>query len=99
MKKYDISDELIQEMVQEQVVATTRKRIKEMQGNYTSKGFIENVIQNIVWDKISELCPNVETYINDEVEMCIKNSFKNEKISKTQLVEQIVEGLFEKFSS
>ena len=48
----NISDEEIREIVKEEVDKSVRKRIKEMQGDYTSKGYLENLITEVLWDKI-----------------------------------------------
>lgn len=96
----NISDDVIEQMVKEQVNTSVRQRIKEMQGDYTSKGFIENIIKDIIWNKISELCPDVEDYIKSEVERCVNSAFSRQndlKLTKKQLVEQVVENLLEKF--
>ncbi|WP_291567077.1 MULTISPECIES: hypothetical protein [unclassified Clostridium] len=94
----NIPDETIEQMVKEQVNISVRKRIKEMQGNYTSKGYIENIISEVIWDKILKLCPDVEKYIKSEVERCVDHAFSRQgelNFTKRQLVEEIVSNLLE----
>ena len=93
----NIPDEIIEKMVKEQVNTAVRKRISEMQGDYTSKSFIERIIKDVIWDKIYSLCPDVENYIKSEVQRCVDCAFdENIKLSKKQLVEMIVDNLLEK---
>lgn len=96
----NIPDEVIKQMITEQVDTSIRKRIKEMQGDYTSKGFIEKLVREVIWDKIYTLCPDIENYIKSEVQRCIDSVFdksENLKLSKKQLVEQVIDGLLERF--
>ena len=96
----NINDQLIEQMVKEKTEEAVRKRIKEMQGDYTSKAFIEDIIRTVIWRKILELCPDVENYIKKEVNRCIDYWITNQediKISKKELVENIVESLLESF--
>ena len=96
----DISDEKIEEMIKEQVDTSVRKRIKEMQGNYTSKSFIEDIVQKVVWNNIIELCPDINDYIQDEIKRCVDCAFEYKpKLTKKQLVENVVEELLEKLNS
>lgn len=93
----NIPESKIEEIIKEQVDKSVRKRIKEMQGDYTSKSFIENIIGKVIWSKIYEIVPDVETYIKDEVERCIKCALEsNIQITKKQLVDLVIEGLLEK---
>lgn len=96
----NINDQLIEQMVKEKTEEAVRKRIKEMQGDYTSKAFIEDIIRTVVWRKILELCPDVESYIKAEVDRCISywvNKQGDIKLSKKELVEKIVDSLLESF--
>ena len=98
----NILDEVIECMVKEQVETSVRKRIKEMQGNYTSKGYLEDLIRDVIWDKVLEMCPDIECYIHSEVERCIDYAFNegnNLNLTKKQLVENIVDSLLERFSA
>lgn len=96
----NINDELIEQMVKDKTEEAVKKRIKEMQGDYTSKGFIEDIIRTVIWRKILELCPDVENYIKAEVDRCISYWITKQgdiKLSKKELVENIVDSLLEKF--
>jgi uncharacterized protein YbcI len=96
----DIPNERIEQMIKEQVDASIRTRIKEMQGNYTSKGYLEELINNVICEKIYSLCPDIESHIKNEVERCIASAFEQQdkvKFTKKQLVEQIVDNLMERF--
>lgn len=93
----NVDNNEIAKMVSNHVKDEVRKRIKEMQGDYTSKGFIENIIRDTVWDKIHELCPDVEDYLRNETIRCIDYAMSGvSKISKQQLVSEVIDGLFEK---
>ena len=97
----EIKDEDIKKMVEEQVDKSVKNRIKEMQGNYTSKGYLEEIIRYVIWDKVQELVPNIECYIREQVQDCINDAFEIEKncfnITKKELVEKIVDSLLNKF--
>lgn len=99
----NIPDETIEQMVKEQTKENIRKRVKEMQGQYTSKGYIEDIIRDVIWDKIVELCPNVEKYIKSEVQRCVDSTFRLQegsiKFNKKQLVEEIMDSLIENLLS
>ena len=98
--KININDDEFDEFVKSQVKEEVRKRIKEMQGSYTSKAYIEDIIRNFIWDKIYELCPDIEGYLRNETKKCINYSMTNiNKISKQQLVNEIIDGLFDRFES
>lgn len=93
----DIKEKEIEEMVNHQVRDEVRKRIKEMQGSYTSKGYIESLIRDAIWDKIYELCPDVEEYLRSETKRCIDYAMSNvSKISKSQLVGEVIDGLLDR---
>jgi len=93
-----IDDKKIEEMVKEQVDKTVRNRIKEMQGNYTSKGYMESLIREVVWDKISGLCPDVENLLQEEISRSINYAIKQTNITKTQLVTMVVDGILNNIS-
>lgn len=88
-----IDDKKIEEMVKEQVDKTVRSRIKEMQGDYTSKGYIESVIREVIWDKILSLCPTVEELLHKEISQSIGYAIKQTNVTKTQLVNMVVDGI------
>lgn len=95
-----IDDNELDRMVNNQVREEVRRRIKEMQGSYTSKGYLEDIMRDIVWNKIYELCPDVEEYLRSETKRGIECSMSNvEKISKQQLVTEVIDGLFERFEN
>lgn len=95
----NIDDKELNRIIKEQVVNEVRKRVKEMQGNYTSKGYIENIIRDTIWDKIYELCPDVELYLQNESKRCIDIAMSNvRKVSKQQLVSDVIDGLFDRLT-
>lgn len=95
-----IDDNELDKMVKDRVREEVRRRIKEMQGSYTSKGYLEDLIRDTIWEKIYELCPDVEEYLRNEAKRCIDYSMeKVDKISKQQLIGEIIDGLFEKFKA
>ena len=96
----NIDESELDKLVKDQVREEVRRRIKEMQGSYTSKGYLEDIIRDTIWDKIYELCPDVEEYLRTEAKRCIDCSMENvDKISKQQLVGEVIDGLFERFKS
>lgn len=94
----NIPDEVIQKYIEEQVDKSVRKRIKEMQNNYTNKGYIQNLITEVVWNRISELVPDVDKFIKAEVHRCLNGKINSEsnKITKEELTELMIDKLLKK---
>lgn len=88
-----ISDKSIEDMVEQSV----RKRVKEMQGNYTSKAYLEDLIKKVIWDKIKELCPHIEDEIRKEVEISTKTTLKSNlrEVKKSELLNMILDDLLD----
>ena len=74
-----------------------------MQGDYTSKGFVETLIKKIVENKIYHLFPNVEVYIQSEVAKCVNRVLVDTDVTKSfikeLILDTIVDNLSEKFQS
>lgn len=93
-----INEEQIRNIMTGLTETTVRKRIKEMQGDYTSKGYLEEIIREVVWDKICNLIPNIDDYIESTVKESIQivlEDKKGKKIPKSELVRLVVNGLLE----
>jgi len=96
----NINEDEFNKVIQDQIKAEVRKRIKEMQGDYTSKGFIENFIKEVIWDNIYKLCPDVEEYLKSETEKCIDCAMSDvRKVSKRQLVDEVIDGLLNRLDN
>lgn len=94
----NVDEKLIEQMVKDQVEETVKKRIKEMQSNYTSKGFIEKLIKEVIWKQITDLVPGVEEYIKSEIEDCVKIQLQFEKkVSKKEFIDMALEKILERF--
>lgn len=89
-----ISDEDIREIVEEEVDKSVRKRTREMQGDYTSKSYLENIMRDILWDTIVNKIPNIEEYLYkriDEILEIEKQSIP--KLSKNEIIDVIIDRL------
>lgn len=85
-----IDDKLIQEEVEKSV----RKRIKEMQGDYTSKGFITNIINQVIYEKVIEEIPEMEEYINEQIrEICCEYKKSIRQMKKSEILNLIIDNL------
>lgn len=89
-----INDKDIQKIVKEEVDKTVRKRIKEMQGDYTSKGYLEFLIHDVLWDTILEKVPTIEEYLQNKIDE-IASFYKNEckEIKKSEITNKIIDAL------
>lgn len=91
-----ISDEEIREIVKNEVDKSVRKRIKEMQGDYTSKGYLEDIMRDVIWNTICDKIPRIEEYIKSEISRCIDYKKKiSENINKRQLINSVVDAFLE----
>lgn len=89
-KNMVIDDKLIQEEVEKSV----RKRIKEMQGDYTSKGFITNIINQVIYEKVIEEIPEIEKYINEQIrEICYEYKKSIRQMKKSEILNLIIDNL------
>lgn len=89
-KNMVIDDKLIQEEVEKSV----RKRIKEMQGDYTSKGFITNIINQVIYEKVIEEIPEIEEYINEQIrEICCEYKKSIRQMEKSEILNLIIDKL------
>lgn len=89
-KNMVIDDKLIQEEVEKSV----RKRIKEMQGDYTSKGFITNIINQVIYEKVIEEIPEIEEYINEQIrEICCEYKKSIRQMKKSEILNLIIDNL------
>lgn len=89
-----ISDEEIREIVKDETDKSVRKRIREMQGDYTSKGYLENIMEDVLWDTIVNKIPNIEEYLHkriDEILEIEKQSIP--KLSKNEIIDVIIDRL------
>lgn len=89
-----LNDEEIQEIVKEEVDKSVRKRIKEMQGDYTSKGYLESLIRETLWDTIVERVPSIDDYLQNKIDE-ITEFYKNEcaSIKKSEITNKIIDAL------
>ena len=93
----NIPDEEIREIVKEEVDKSVRKRIREMQGDYTSKGYLENLITKVLWDKIICEIPDLEDYIKSEIHEYINFKKNNSpKITKRELINSVIDAFLER---
>ena len=89
-----ISDEEIREIVKDETDKSVRKRIREMQGDYTSKGYLKNIMEDVLWDTIVNKIPNIEEYLHkriDEILEIEKQSIP--KLSKNEIIDVIIDRL------
>lgn len=89
-----ISDEDIRGIVEEEVDKSVRKRIREMQSDYTSKSYLENIMRDILWETIVNKIPNIEEYLYkriDEILEIEKQSIP--KLSKNEIIDVIIDRL------
>ena len=98
---FDIPDDVVEEMVRQECISATRKRIKEMQGDYTSKEFIEEQIRSVVIGTIHDFIPDLDQVIKELVDSWLKESikskFKYEKMTRKKLIDELVDKVFDKF--
>ena len=89
-----IDEEQIRQIVEEETKKAVRKRIREMQGDYTSKGYLENLMQSIIWDTIVNKIPNIEDYVKERIDEVVRYKKKTLEVpSKTEVIEYIVDNL------
>jgi hypothetical protein len=91
-----INEEEIRNIVKEEVDRSVRKRIKEMQGDYTSKVYLEELIRNTLWDTICDKIPTIEEYVGTEIHRVIEYKKANgEKLSKRVLIDLILDEILD----
>ena len=89
-----ISEEEIREIIKDEVDKSVRKRIKEMQGDYTSKGYLENIIYDVLWKTIVNKLPNVEKYLYKRIDDILEVEKKSiPKLSKNEVINVIIDKL------
>ena len=89
-----ISDEEIREIVKDETDKTVRKRIREMQGDYTSKGYLENIMEDVLWDTIVNKIPNIEEYLNKRIDEILEKEKQSiPKLSKNEIIDVIIDRL------
>lgn len=87
-------DEEIQKIVKEEVDKSVRKRIKEMQGDYTSKGYLEELIRNVLWNTILDKIPTIDDYLQNKIDE-ITGFYKTEckEVKKSEITNKIIDAL------
>lgn len=91
-----ISEEEIRKIVAEETERAVRKRVREMQGDYTSKGYLEDLISKVLWDTICKNIPDIERYLKEKIDNII--AIKKESIdvpSKKEVMESLVEAVLD----
>lgn len=89
-----LDEEELRAMVQEESEKAIRKRIREMQGQYTSKGYLEEVMREILWDTLTEKIPNLEAIVIKSIDEIIKEKKRCMEVpSKSDLIDAIIEAL------
>jgi len=89
-----ISEDEIREIVKEESEKAIRKRIREMQGDYTSKGYLEEVMKDVIWNTLMERIPNLEQYVYECVEKTVKEQKQYITVpKKSEIIDAIVEAL------
>ena len=89
-----LDEEELRAMVQEESEKPIRKRIREMQGQYTSKGYLEEVMREILWDTLTEKIPNLEAIVIKSIDEIIKEKKRCMEVpSKSDLIDAIIEAL------
>lgn len=90
----------IEEELKSEVEKLVRKRIKEMQGDYTSKAYIENIINDVVYKKILLEIPDVIEYTQKRIDSVIylyKESFR--ELKKSEILNLIVDKLLDEINN
>lgn len=89
-----ISEEEIRHIVQEESDKAIRKRVREMQGDYTSKGYLENMMRDIIWDTIMYKIPDLESFVKDCVREAVNVKKQEMKLpSKSEIIDAVIEAL------
>lgn len=89
-----ISEDEIREIVKDECNKAIRKRIREMQGDYTSKGYLEEVMKDVIWDTLMERIPNLERFVYDCVERTVKEQKQYIEVpNKSEIIDVILESL------
>lgn len=89
-----INEEQIRAIVKEETDKAIRKRIREMQGQYTSKGYLEEVMRQVLWDTLTERMPNIEEFVVKTIERVADEQKKLLKVpSKQQIIDEIIDKL------
>lgn len=89
-----ISDEEIREIVKDETDKAVRNRIREMQGDYTSKGYLENIMRDVLWDTIVSKIPNIEDYLHKRIDEILETEKQSiPKLSKSEIIDVIIDKL------
>ena len=89
-----ISEDEIRKIVAEETEKAVRKRIKEMQGDYTSKGYLEEMISRVLWDTITSKIPSIEEYLENKIDSIIEIEKQNiGKVSRKEVIERIADAI------
>lgn len=89
-----INEDEIRAIVKEESDRAIRRRIREMQGEYTSKGYLEQMMREILWETLSEKIPNLELFVYDCVKKAIDQQKQYIKVpSKSDVIDAMIEAL------
>lgn len=95
--KIEIKEEELRAIVKEEVEKSVRKRIREMMGDYTSKGYLEDIMYKQLLSLVLEKVPDVREVVDKRIDMAIKDvESVGHNISKNEIIDAIVDRLAEK---
>lgn len=95
--KIEIKEEELRAIVKEEVEKYVRKRIREMMGDYTSKGYLEDIMYKQLLSLVLEKVPDVREVVDKRIDMAIKDvESVGHNISKNEIIDAIVDRLAEK---
>lgn len=89
-----INEEQIRAIVQEESNKAIRKRIREMQGDYTAKGYLEEVMRQVLWETISERIPDLDSFIRKTIQDVVEIQKGHITVpSKSEIIDAIIDEL------
>lgn len=91
---YKLEFTIDEEFIKQEVDKSVRKRIKEMQGGYTSKEFIEQIINKVVYEKVMKEIPNIDKYIQNKIDDVFKEYREClEPMKKSEILNLVIDKL------
>lgn len=89
-----LNDEQIRIIVQEETNKAVRKRMREMQGDYTSKAYLEDIMRRVLWETVSEKIPDLESFVRKTISEAVASKKSLIPVpSKSEIIDAIIEKL------
>lgn len=89
-----LNDEQIRVIVQEETNKAVRKRVREMQGDYTSKAYLEDIMRRVLWETVSEKIPDLESFVRKTISEAVASKKSLMSVpSKSEIIDAIIEEL------